>query len=155
MESAAGNVATGSRKSRSGIGPKSKTRGRAGSHVAATAPAYDRMRDLPGLIALWPWEIADDTLEGQQKIVDLLQRALRLERKRGIGRDWTYDVARHARLLTAYRNEAARLDARLRAAAGKPQVRMNGEAAQLGDLEKRRSAQRTLWGWRQRRPQRP
>lgn len=155
MESVAGNVATGSRKSRSGIGPKSKTRGRTGNHVAATAPAYDRMRDLPGLIALWPWEIEDDTLEGQQRIVDLLQRALRLERKRGIGREWTYDVARHARLLTAYRNEAARLDARLRAAAGKPRDPMNGQAARLSDTAKRSSVQGALWGWRQRRPQRP
>jgi hypothetical protein len=35
-----------------------------------------------------------------------LRRALRAERQRGIGGHWSYDLARHAQLLHAYRAEA-------------------------------------------------
>ena len=92
---------------------------------AAMAVQYDRKRDLPGLLALWPWEMEDSSLEAHQRLVAMLRRALRRERQRGIGRDWTYDLARHALLLAAYRYEAAGLEARL-ALAGHGQVCPSG-----------------------------
>lgn len=76
--------------------------------------SYDRRKDLPGLLALWPWEIEDTTCEGHRRLVALLRRALRLERQRGMSGHWTYDVARHARLLRAYKCEAESLRSRLR-----------------------------------------
>jgi hypothetical protein len=67
--------------------------------------AYVRARDLPKLIGLWPWEIEDQTLVGHERLLALLRRALRLERQRGLAGHWTYDLARHASLLKAYRCE--------------------------------------------------
>ena len=72
---------------------------------------YERTRDLAGLLPLWPAEIADDTLEGRQRIVQRLRRALREERRRGVAGHWTYNLARHAALLQAYKHEAACLEA--------------------------------------------
>jgi hypothetical protein len=68
---------------------------------------YARARDLPRLIGLWPWEIQDQTLAGHERLLKLLRRALRLERQRGLAGHWTYDLARHASLLNAYRCELA------------------------------------------------
>ncbi len=75
---------------------------------AGSDARYDRGRDLPGLLALWPWEIDDPSAEGRRRLLALLRRALRLERQRGIAGHWTYDLARHARLLAAYRSELVR-----------------------------------------------
>jgi hypothetical protein len=36
-----------------------------------------------------------------------MRRALRIERQRGRGGHWAYDLARHAQLLRAYRTEVA------------------------------------------------
>jgi hypothetical protein len=66
---------------------------------------YVRARDLPKLIGLWPWEIEDQTLAGHERLLELLRRALRAERQRGLAGHWTYDLARHAGLLKAYRCE--------------------------------------------------
>jgi hypothetical protein len=68
---------------------------------------YVRARDLPKLIGLWPSEIEDQTLAGHERLLKLLRRALRLERQRGLAGHWTYDLARHANLLKAYRYELA------------------------------------------------
>ena len=78
-----------------------------------STPAYDRSRDLPGLLALWPWEIENLSLERHQQLVSRLRMALRRERQRAVAGRWTYDLARHARLLAAYRSEAAMLEAKL------------------------------------------
>nr|PZN85721.1 MAG: hypothetical protein DIU57_06060 [Pseudomonadota bacterium] len=83
------------------------------AETSTGAASYDRKRDLPGLLALWPWEIEDTSLEGHRRLVDLLRRALRQERQRGLKGHWTYDVARHARLLSAYKCEFAAFKARL------------------------------------------
>lgn len=101
-------VAYGVRRRR----PRPRRQQKAPSGPARTA-VYDRARDLPGLIPLWPWEIEDSSVEAQQRLVTLLRRALRRERKRGIGCDWTYDVVRHARLLAAYKCEVASLKGKL------------------------------------------
>lgn len=69
--------------------------------------AYCRTTELPRLIPLWPHEIADTSPAGRAKIVGKLERALRAERRQGLAGHWSYDLARHTRLLWAYRAEAA------------------------------------------------
>lgn len=71
------------------------------SRKAHGAPTYDRNRDLPRLLPLWPSELADVGPEGRQRLIRLLRRALRAERRRGIARHWTYDLARHSQLRAA------------------------------------------------------
>lgn len=73
-------------------------------------PAYDRERELPRLVALWPCEIRDLSLAGRRRLLQLLRAALRAERTRGLAGHWTYDLARHSQLLRAYRLEAAALE---------------------------------------------
>ena len=68
---------------------------------------YDRRRDLPALIAVWPSEINDPTDGGRLVLLSKLRRALRMERRRVLAGHWTYDLARHAQLLNAYRHELA------------------------------------------------
>ena len=87
--------------------------------TAAAKMQYERSRDLPPLLALWPWELEDAGIDGQQRLVARIRRALRLERQRAIAGHWTYDLARHARLLAAYRSEVASLKATLEAADSK------------------------------------
>jgi hypothetical protein len=70
---------------------------------------YERARDLPKLLMLWPKELQDEGLEAHQRIVAKLERALRQERQRGLAGDWTYDLARHSQLLDAWREERDRL----------------------------------------------
>lgn len=88
--------------------PAVRSRNQEGSQ-RTTGVNYDRSRDLPSLIALWPWEIEDVTTDGQRDLVARLRRALRLERQRATTRHWAYDLARHARLVAAYRSEVASL----------------------------------------------
>lgn len=79
------------------------------------AAGYHRMRDLPRLIRVWPSELEAQGIEARTRLVARLRRALREERCRGLGGHWTYDLARHAALLEAYRVEMSDL-ARLLAA---------------------------------------
>jgi hypothetical protein len=72
-----------------------------------TAPDYVRRRDLPRLLPLWPSEIETLDLGAHARLLARMRRALRLERQRGIGGHWAYDLARHAALLRAYRAETA------------------------------------------------
>jgi hypothetical protein len=74
---------------------------------AAVDAGYVRARDLPKLVALWPREIATTSLADHARLLAKLRRALRAERQRGLGGHWTYDLARHAQLLRAYRAETA------------------------------------------------
>jgi len=75
-------------------------------HRVATRP-YDRARDLPRLVPLWPSEITDMTPEKHHRLIQRLRRALRDERRRGLAGSWTYDLARHARLYRALQAELA------------------------------------------------
>ena len=68
-------------------------------------PRYVRDRDLPRLLPMLPDEAAINSLADHAKLVGMLRRALRIERRRGLAGDWTYDLARHAHLLEAYRIE--------------------------------------------------
>lgn len=79
-----------------------------GTMAGAGARAYRRERDLPRLIALWPREIEDESPEGSLRILTMLRRALRAERRRGLAGHWSYDLNRHLGLLSAYRAELAR-----------------------------------------------
>jgi hypothetical protein len=69
------------------------------------AAPYDRARDLPRLMPLWPEDVRDDTLAGRQALVLRLGAVLRRERQRGIAGAWGYDLARHRQLVIAYRAE--------------------------------------------------
>jgi hypothetical protein len=73
----------------------------------ARRSTYDRARDLPRLLPLWPNEVAIKTPAGHAALIARLRRALRAERQRGIAGHWTYNLARHADLLRAYRAELA------------------------------------------------
>lgn len=78
------------------------------SAPAAFPPgAYVRARDLPSLLPLWPHELATPTPPEHARLLGRLRRALREERRRGLAGHWSYDLARHARLLRAYRAEVA------------------------------------------------
>ena len=68
-------------------------------------PEYERGRDLPRLLPLWPEELRDMTAAGRATIVARLRDALRRERRRGVAGDWSYDLARHHQLAMAYRAE--------------------------------------------------
>ena len=73
----------------------------------AGARCYQRARDLPKLIALWPIELEDQSLEGELRILGKLRRALRAERARALAGHWSYDLNRHLGLLSAYKGELA------------------------------------------------
>ncbi|HWK32215.1 MAG TPA: hypothetical protein VNR51_00865, partial [Hyphomicrobium sp.] len=83
------------------------------THMAAprasisSSQTYDRRRDLPRLLPLWPHEI--DVADGaaHARLIARMRRALRMERQRGQAGHWAYDLARHAALLRAYRAEVA------------------------------------------------
>ena len=76
--------------------------------AATQAPTpYDRMRDLPRLLRMWPHEVAALGEADRGALIERLRQMLRNERKRGLSRHWSYDLARHAALLRAYRAESA------------------------------------------------
>lgn len=75
--------------------------------------AYVRERDLPRLIAIWPNELEVSGLSSHGRLVAKIRRALRAERERGKTGHWTYDLARHALLLSAYRCEVQHLARRM------------------------------------------
>lgn len=60
---------------------------------------YDRQRAMSRRLALWPHEIADGSVDGRLLVCKQLRRAIRAERRRGIGAHPTYSVWRHAELL--------------------------------------------------------
>ena len=73
------------------------------------ASARKRRDELQRILPLWPSEIADLSLTGRRRVVMLLARALREERRRARGGHWAYDLARHAALARLYRSEAHEL----------------------------------------------
>lgn len=78
------------------------------AHDRLAWPArYERQRDLAPLLPMWPHELADRTAAGGARVIGLLRRALRAERKRAIAGDWTYDLARHRALVMALGCEIA------------------------------------------------
>ena len=77
---------------------------------AASQTAYDRLRDLPRLLRIWPGEVVKLGEEDRPALIERLRQMLRNERKRGLARHWSYDLSRHAALLRAYRAETAALE---------------------------------------------
>ena len=88
----------------------------------------DRVAALSRLLPLWPHELTDRSLAGQERICRLLQQALRQQRQRGKGGHWTYDLTRHAALVRALGPELRRLK-EMQAAARMP-ARRAGMVAQ-------------------------
>jgi hypothetical protein len=80
--------------------------------------ADDRRALLQRLLPLWPSEIADGSIDNRRRIIRLLARALREERRRGVSGHWAYDLSRHAALARLYRQESDELAAALRAHCG-------------------------------------
>jgi hypothetical protein len=70
---------------------------------------YDRARDLPRLMPLWPEDVDDVSLNARVALVGRLAALLRRERQRGLAGAWGYDLARHRQLLLAWRAERAAL----------------------------------------------
>jgi hypothetical protein len=61
------------------------------------------------LIGLWPSELQNGSVEAAEKVVALLRKAIRAERRRGQSGHWTYDLNRHLALSDALKAEEARL----------------------------------------------
>ena len=70
---------------------------------------YVRERDLPRLLPILSRDLAVRDEDSHRRLVDILRRALRQERARGLAADWSYDLGRHASLLRAYREETVLL----------------------------------------------
>jgi hypothetical protein len=70
---------------------------------------FSREAQLPKLIGLWPSEVMDYSLEGTERIVAQLRKAIRAERRRAQQGHWTYDINRHLALADALKAEEARL----------------------------------------------
>lgn len=81
------------------------------SQRAAASDARTRRKRLASLVPLWPKELDDTSRQGRMRLVALLERALRAERRRGLAGHWTYDLARHMQLLEAHRAEVQALRA--------------------------------------------
>lgn len=79
--------------------------------VKAGAVEYRRASILPRLLPVGPAEVADDSPAGTRRILALLARALRSERRRGRAGHWSYDLNRHIGLRQAMLAETARLRA--------------------------------------------
>lgn len=71
------------------------------------ATRYRRERDLPGLLRLWPDEVARLDAGDGDWLIRRLESALRVERQRGRAGHWTYDLTRHAGLMRALKHERA------------------------------------------------
>jgi len=67
--------------------------------------------DVVRLLPLWPRDLADRSLEGRKKLIAVLDRALRQERRRGHMGHSAYDLEKHAALYRALKKERAALDA--------------------------------------------
>lgn len=85
-----------------------------GMTTTRTSPRYaaatlrdDHVRrtELVRFLPLWPAERADLSAEGRGRVIGLLAKALRHERRRGAAGHWAYDLARHAALLGIYKAE--------------------------------------------------
>lgn len=74
-----------------------------------TGLVRDRRERIARVIALWPHELADESVPGRRIVLEKLRCALRQERRRGLAGHWCYDLARHRELLHVFRQEEAAL----------------------------------------------
>ncbi len=77
-------------------------------HHSGGAPVGAHEAELMRLLPLWPHEVSDRSPAGRRRLLAVLRRALRAERRRGLAGHWSYDLSRHAQLLAIYRLECAR-----------------------------------------------
>ncbi len=89
---------------------RQEARARSQSSSICQIDKYQRQRDLPRLLALWPHEIKDETATDIRKLIVRLRCALRAERQRGRGGHWCYDLERHLGLVKAYKSEVVALE---------------------------------------------
>lgn len=71
----------------------------------ANVPAYERQRDLPRLVPLWPHEIRDGSRAGRLRVLSHLSRAMQAERRRAMAGKTDYDLNRHLALFRALKRE--------------------------------------------------
>jgi hypothetical protein len=67
--------------------------------------------DPQRLLPLWPRELADRSFEGRRKLIAVLDRELRRERRRGRAGHPAYDLIRHASLNRMLKRERTALAA--------------------------------------------
>lgn len=79
--------------------------------VEGGAGCFDRGRMLPRLLPVGPETVADTSAAGRLRVLRLLARALRGERRRGRAGHWSYSLDRHLGLAQAWRAERAALAA--------------------------------------------
>lgn len=79
--------------------------------VEQGADNYNRQRDLPKLIAVWPRELEDMSLGGTEAIIAHIKKVLNAVRVSAIADHWSYDLGRHVGLMCALRAEERRLTA--------------------------------------------
>ena len=91
-------------------------------------PRFSREAQLPKLLGLWPSELRDYSKTGTGRIIALLRKAIRSERRRGQSGHWTYDLNRHLALAEALKAERERLSElqgpRRRAMSGAPEAKI-------------------------------
>ena len=80
-----------------------------GQNVPFNVLSYDRQKDLPRLIAIWPSLLEDDTQEASRKIIEKIQKALQTERRKSKTGHWSYNLTKHIGLLTALKAEQTSL----------------------------------------------
>jgi hypothetical protein len=57
------------------------------------------------ILPVWPKDLSDRTRTGREKLIAIIERELRKERRRGIAGERAYDLARHAHLARLLREE--------------------------------------------------
>jgi len=81
--------------------------------------------DARRVLPLWPRERDDRSLEGREKFIATLERALRKERRYGRAGHPAYDLERHAslsRILKVERATLAELQSRVHQSRQRPQI---------------------------------
>jgi len=72
------------------------------------------MRQLARDALLSPSEMSDRSIDGRCALVAKLESVCASERRRGLANDWTYNHARHCRILRALERERAELHAMIK-----------------------------------------
>ncbi len=65
----------------------------------------DALRCLP----IWPKDLNDRSLAGRRNLVAIIEREVRKERRLGLARHRSYDIARHAKLAQLLKDERRQL----------------------------------------------
>lgn len=76
-----------------------------GDKIRAGERAFDRLRDLPSLLHLFPNEIERLDRVDATAILQKLKRATQAERRRGLIGHWRYSLSRHIALRQALAHE--------------------------------------------------